>query len=333
MAFKLGYQLYSIRHPTESDARLFMPGLFSWVTAFEQFGREAIMSANIKKESLENYDIIHVNYTPTNETYITALRNELGNSDTKIVANVDFGKAMWNTIDPLIMKDQLNRADMVFHVESNGAKSLERLLGRKVYTIPHPTNVEGIKKWTQMQEDLNKRERHNMITCQYHRYADTWTDYYMGLEQIRKENDVEIVLMNYEAPSGMEGPKVPIICMFSRLYQRMPYKVYMENYLQRALINVDVTYDYTFGRGVVDAAALKIPTVGSSTIEAARKFWPELLVTTGKEWEIEEKVNKLLGNNDLWCDMADQGFERCDEYGLEASYNKMVAALETEGLI
>jgi glycosyltransferase involved in cell wall biosynthesis len=327
MAAKLAYQLYSVRHPSEADSRLFSSGLFAWVEAFARYGREAIMSADIKKENLENYDVIHVNYTPTNETYITALRNELGeHSDTKIVANVDFGKMMWNSTDPLVMKDQLSRADLVFHVESTGAKTLERLLGRKVYTIPHPTNVEDLKKGF-------TAERSPVITCQYHRYSDTWTDYYYGLMNIKKEYDVSTALLNYEAPKGERGPKVPIICMFNKLVMKLPYATYIDLYLRHSLVNVDITYDYTFGRGEIDAAALKIPTIGSYTIEAQRNLWPELAVTPGKEWELEERMRTILDNDEFREEMAQQGYERCEAYSLKSSYEKIVTALEEEKLL
>ena len=77
MSNKLGYQLYSVRHPNEADSRMFPPGLFQWVEAFNRYGKFGKMNANIKKDNLEESDVIHVNVTPTNISYLAALREEL----------------------------------------------------------------------------------------------------------------------------------------------------------------------------------------------------------------------------------------------------------------
>lgn len=316
---KMSYQLYSIRHPNEAEPSMFPPGLFSWVTAFEKYGKHGTMDANISKEHLEESDIIHVNVTPTNISYLSAIREALGDdSPTKIVANVDFGILMWNQIDPFILRDQLRKADTIFHVESIGAKRLERLIGRKVHVLPHPVNVEEIKMGAKTGED---RERSPVIACQYHRYGDTWCEYFYGLQRIREEYDINIVLMNYTAPR--QGPKVPCICMFTELLQQMVYPDYIEM-LSRVLINVDMTYDYTYGRGVVDAAALKVPTIGSKTIEAQRILWPELAVTPGNDEELEKTVREILDNESFREEMAQLGYEKCEMYSLKNSYEKMV---------
>ena len=324
MSNKLGYQLYSVRHPNEADSRMFPPGLFQWVEAFNRYGKFGKMNANIKKDNLEESDVIHVNVTPTNISYLAALREELGiSSSTMLIANVDFGILMWSGIDPLVLRSMLSKADMVFHVESTGANRLERLLGRKVYTIPHPVNVEDIKAGAVTGEN---NERSPVISCQYHRYADTWVDYYYGLVNIRKDYpEISTVLMNYVAPE--KGPRVPCICMFNELLSTMPYPEYME-ILRKVLINVDVTFDYTYGRGIVEAAALKIPTVGSSTIEAQRVMLPELAITPGKDDEMEAAIQDLLENDEYREKMAQQAYENCEIYSLKSSYDKMATVLE-----
>lgn len=327
---KLAYQLYSVRHPDEVDYRLFMPGLFQWPAAFELYGRLGEMKAHIQKEELERHDIVHVNYTPTNSTYLSALRNELGNNSSVVLAaNVDFALMMWNRIDPLVMIDQLKKADFIFHVESYGAARLRNLLDRNVYTIPHPSNTEELKMGAR---SGGKPNRLPIITCQYHRYEDTWADYFYGLQKIRSEYDIEIILMNYESPKGEIGPKVPVIAMFNQLNLKYAYRDYVR-FLANAMINVDITYDFTYGRGLIDAAALGIPTVGSNTIEAQRKIWPDLAIRPGGDNQMYSTVKRLIDSDDSWEKYSKDGMDGCNEYSLENSYNKMVEALETEGLV
>ena len=169
-----------------------------------------------------------------------------------------------------------------------------------------------------MNVEANKQgvrsDRSPVITCQYHRYGDTWAEYFYGLMNIRKDYDyISTLLVNYTAPD--KGPKVPCICMFNELIQLIPYPEYIE-LLSNALINVDVTYDYTYGRGIIEAAALKVPTVGSETIEASDYLFPELSVVPGNDMEMEH------------MEVAQQGFERSDHYNLENSYKRMVEAIE-----
>jgi hypothetical protein len=147
------------------------------------------------------------------------------------------------------------------------------------------------------------------------------------LAKIRKEYAMKIILMNYSKQERKQNGRVPIVCMFNEIAERMPYPNYI-NYLSQTLINIDVTYDFTYGRGMVDAAALKVPTIGSKTIEAQHKLWPELAITPGKDWEMEAVTARLLGDDDWREEMAQQGYERCDIYSLENSYMKMVKILE-----
>jgi glycosyltransferase involved in cell wall biosynthesis len=145
---------------------------------------------------------------------------------------------------------------------------------------------------------------------------------------IRKDYpEISTVLMNYVAPE--KGPRVPCICMFNELISTMPYPEYME-ILRKVLINVDVTFDYTYGRGIVEAAALKIPTVGSSTIEAQRVMLPELAITPGKDDEMEAAIEDLLLSDDMREEMAQQAYENCEIYSLKSSYDLMTRILNEE---
>jgi glycosyltransferase involved in cell wall biosynthesis len=313
MGNKLSYMLYSGK--IEGDKRLFVGGLFQWVTAFERYGKFGEMNSCVKREIMENFDIVHVNYTARNATYLSALREELGeHSSTKLVANVDYGTMMWNKIDPFVMKDQLSRADHIFHVETEGADRLEKLLNRNVSVIPHPINIEDIKKGV-------KRERVPIISCQYHRYADTWCEYYYGLMGIRQEYDIDIILMNYSPPDGKKI-EVPLVCMFNDLTDRMNYPQYIE-YLSRMLINVDVTYDHTYGRGVVEAAALKVPTIGSTSIEAIQRLYPELAISPGSDEMMRNAVRAMLDDDETREKVAQRGFEDCDFYSQQHCYEMM----------
>jgi glycosyltransferase involved in cell wall biosynthesis len=327
MAKKLRYRLFSVRSPSEKDMRLFPPGLFAWPAAFQHYGVTGEMSASLTKDSLEQYDVIHINYTPSNASYASAIREKLGPvSDTKLIANVDFGTIMWDRIDPYVMKDQLNKCDFVFHVEMTGAARLSKWLGRDVQVIPHPVDTEEIAKG-------RRSDRSPVISCQYHRYMNTWTEYFYGLKDVAKEFDLNLVLMNVETDAGDgKRAKVPMHGMFDEIIPRLEYRRYLQ-FLSYSMFNVDITHDNTYGRGVVDAAALGVPTVGSNTIDAARLLFGDICIDPWDTEAMSRKVRYLCENEDAREIMTQYGMERADYYSLEKSYNRMVNELEVAGLV
>jgi len=321
MTKKLSYMLYSGK--MSDDVYTMVPGLFQWSVAFEKFGKGGTLSADIHRHSLENYDVVHVNYTPRNDSYIAAIRNALGEkSDTKIIANVDYAVGMWNSMDPHIMKAMLEKADMIFHVEPVGAGRIRNLvkeeMKKNVFTIPHPVNTTEIQK-------MASEDREPVIACQYHRYLDSWQDYWWGLKEIREiYKDHKVVLMNYTAPE--KRGRVPIVCMFDEVLGRMKYFEYLK-LLSHVTINIDITPDYTYGRGVVDAAALGVPTIGSKTISAAQMLFGSLMVESGRDNDVKQKCINLLEDDKFYEYIANDAGQTCDYYSLEKSYNRMVDAI------
>ena len=321
MTKKLSYMLYSGK--MSDDVYTMVPGLFQWSVAFEKFGKGGALSADIHRHSLENYDVVHVNYTPRNDSYIAAIRNALGEkSDTKIIANVDYAVGMWNSMDPHTMKAMLEKADMIFHVEPVGAGRIRNLvkeeMKKKVFTIPHPVNTVEIQK-------MASEDREPVIACQYHRYLDSWQDYWWGLKEIRETyKDHKVILMNYTAPE--KRGKVPIVCMFDEVVGRMKYFEYIK-LLSHVEINIDITPDYTYGRGVVDAAALGIPTIGSKTISAEQILFGDLIVESGRDSDIKHKCINLLEDNRYYEQVANRAMKRCNFYSLENSHDRMVDAI------
>jgi hypothetical protein len=298
------------------DAPIIQSGLYCWTQAFREQGGVGEMFPSIDKDYLEKYDIVHINYTAGHPSYIEAVRDALGSSSTKIVANVDYAMSMWETINPFNMKHQLNMADMVFHVESTGAAALSRFLGRKIPVIPHPVDVRHLK-----QIECHPKTK-PLATCQWHRYNATWSAYYYGLLGL----NIKKYLVSFTQPNPSK--LVNLETMFDRVVPSMYYVPYIESILSTATINLDLAPDNTFGRGLVDAAALGIPTIGSNTIEASRIIWPELSVKPHDHAATFEVAKKLLADRQFYADMAERGLEMCELYSCKSAYDKMMGALD-----
>lgn len=329
---KLSYLLYST--PIVGQMA-YTGGLFQWTRAFAQFGKDGQMSGMLKRSEMEKFDVVHTNWTPAHPGYPEAIRRELGeHSSTKLIVNVDYAINHWNSASPLVLMHQLSMADFIFSVESFGSERIARMLVNEntkklqyVPTIPHPVDIESVKTMRKPTE-----EREMLITCQYHRYNNNWCEYWYPLQWVLKTARVEDDMRISATLMNVEGEGTKFHDMFNATRGRSDYPSYIEA-LSHALVNADITQDYTYGRGVVDAAALGVPTIASDTIEAARKIWPELAVQYGDDGHIENLLLSLLGDEDRYDAMQKRGYEKCEEYNLENSYKKMTEYLELAGVV
>jgi len=288
------------------------------VNAFRAGGGVGETFATTDRHYLEDYDIVHVNYTPGHPSYVEAIRRSLGDhSDTKLVANVDYAPSLWETINPFNMAHQLGMADTVFHVEPRGAALLGRFLGRHVHVIPHPVDTKWLNRFKRIADGIPAIMRREMVTCQWHKYNATWSAYYYALQGI----DVGRYLCNY-------GGRVPVLVdlesLFDRVIPGMEYSQYIRDVLCKSALNIDLAPDITFGRGVVDAAALGIPTVCSNTIWAGL---PELSVDPYDHQGVHDLVSKLLSDDDYWYEAAERSMIMSNQYSCINSYKRMTRAV------
>lgn len=318
---RLRYMLFG--DPKVDFSKPVLPGLFQWANAFDAWGREGVISNVVSREDLETFDVIHVNWTSGHPSYISAIRDALGDSSTVVIANVDFSIGLHDVIDPFVMRDSLNKADMVFHVEPFGADRIGHYLDRDVAFLPHPVDIERIKKYRKGTIEPP------VIACQYHRYGSTWATYYYATCHLLKEYP-ELRTMLYNVADhprtcpSLEGK-------FSAISPVLPYPEYLEDF-SNCYINVDLPPDYTQGRGIVDAAALGIPTVGSNTVFAQNFLFPDLAVNCVDSERVEEKIEGLLKNPWLMNFLIESAKDRSRYFDLYSSHARMVATLEERGL-
>ena len=334
MTRKLSYCLYGmdptnpINDPDEDKpSTVGLGGLFQWSEAFNQAGGHGVIFPVMTPELLDTFDIVHVNYTPRNTNYIHALRDNIGeNSDTKIIANVDFAVSMWNSLDPYVMKAALDQCDFLFHVEPLGALRLSDFLGRKVYTLPHPVDVDGIHRMGLAQPTMEPVT----ISCQYHRYKDTWDPYFYAMRPLREEYGVRTALCN---ASSTPSHGHPVESLFDLIYHRSNYLDYLK-LLSQMYLNLDIAWDVTYGRGIIDSAAMGIPTVGWLGVHAMNILFPELTISNPyNHLELRSVVVRLLDDPDFAAEVSKSGTERSSYFSLDSSYSRMVTALEEEELI
>jgi len=296
--------------------KLQLSGLYLWSDVFEQFGKSGIIDTLWRKEEIEEYDICHINYTPSNLQLPTVIRDEIGtNSSTKIVVNVDLDVSImaqnWAYYTPAMIKG-LKTADTIFHVEPKGAEILSHLLDREVKVCPHPVDVSSLY-------DYIKKEREPIVGVIFHRYGPDTLTPYIALRNI----PLRRVLFGYIKSNP---PSVANAGMYDQIMTYSSFQEHIEEFSKSGL-GCDLYPGFNYGRVVIEMAALGIPAVVSNTIAASNLF-PETTVHPFDTKGAEEKFKKLISDEEFVNNVIETAHSGCGHYSLKNSYSRFVEMLE-----
>jgi len=316
---KIKYLLFAGGIPNEySPDKLVQSGLYCWPQAFNRAGCSGYASSSLDPEFLRGFDVIHINYVPGNIGAIEAIHRAIKNSSTKLIMNIDYSIALQASIDPYLLKACSDKVDLVFHVEPRGAELMSYYLKRPVPVNTHPCCVELLGSMYRNPGDVVP-----VVTCQYHRYQFTWPIYFYSTIAAREDGFVKTVLANYKP--GSIGLSVE--WFFDDVLQYCSYQDYIPH-LARSLLNMDMPPDYVGGRGVVDAAALGIPTIGSCTNYAQTIIWPELALDPFDFKGASELFLKFKNDPEFYGEMVKRGTTKAHMFGLDASRKHLLKLLE-----
>ena len=289
-----------------------LSGLWQWNLSFDKFGKKGDVRLLRRKEDLEEYDMIHINMTSGNLALPQMVRDEIGDSsDTKLVVNVDFDVMQWgeNWSYPTLLTKAIDCADTVFHVESTGSSILGHVLGREVHTLPHPVDVDGLDKY-------KKTDREPTITTMWHRYIPDCTLPYFA----QKDIGLYRVLLGYIG-------KVPTLSMYDFVYKPRDYISTIET-MSSSTFGCDLYPGRTFGRSVVEFAALAVPCVCSNTIESARRCFPSLSIDPFDVSGAHKLFVDLMDNQERIEEVYKYAYEAAGYYSQKNSYNRMIEVIE-----
>ncbi|MDD5614967.1 MAG: hypothetical protein PHH85_02060 [Candidatus Methanoperedens sp.] len=301
------------------NSTLQLSGLYQWANAFKRCGKGGTIEPFWRKEDLEDYDIVHINMTPSNLQHISVIRNELGeSSSTKIICNIDLDVTHWSVNFSYYMTalvKELEKADVLFHVESTGANVLSHIVDRNVYVCPHPVDVSSIY-------DYIIKYREPMAGVIFHRYTGESMTPYIALRNI----PLRRVLFGY-TPIGKQAA-VSNAGMYDDI---LPYQDFKSNISEMAkmFLGCDLYQGYSYGRAVVEFAALEVPIVASNTIGAARYLFPETAVNPFDTKDAEDKFKRIISDPDFADSVIRTAAERCSLYSLENRYKAFCGMIES----
>lgn len=294
-----------------------LSGLYQWANTFNTIGLQGDIKPLWRQEDLEKYDIVHINYTPSNIQLPTIINEALQNSSTKIILNVDLDVSKWSpnwAYHYNNMIREIKLADIVFHVEPTGQSIIQHMINTPVHLCPHPVDVKGIYDYILPLED-----REDIISTIFHRYtADTLTQY---LSQ--KNIPIRKIIF------GMHKDNSKLVAsqgMYDQTIYHLKFTEFIKE-LAKSRAGCDLYDGYSYGRVPIEFAALGIPSVISNKIGSSWLF----PYTTIKPYDVikaNELFAKLLTDSAFADLVISTAHENCSYYSLKNSYNRFIEMVE-----
>ena len=298
---------------TKTPKRLLKSGLWQWYLAFDKYGKKGDVRLIRRKVDFEEYDLVHVNMTKGNFALLHHIRGELGNSSsTKIIANIDFDVGSWGMKweYPTLLEKALQCANLVFHVESRGAKVLEYVLKRPVPCLPHPVDIDGLDTFRE-----DNREPYTVNI--YHRYyPDIVSSYW-----VTRDLPLNLVMLGYK------GGNVPSLSMYDHDLGLIPFIEAIE-IMSKATFGLDLFHGYNYGRAVAEFASLAVPCVCSKTIDACNRLFPDLSVNPFDIKKANNLFKKMIKDGEFHENVFKKAYYEAGYYSQKNSYLRMCKALE-----
>jgi len=234
-------------------------GFYQWLQVFD--GDIEVFS---RVEDFEKYDVVHINMTGGDANLIPEVRKIIGNSSsTKIVACTDYAIELWQQRygHPFLLRHMTDSADVVIATEYCLASALAALLERKVYRIPHPADLDYLRK-------IEKAPK-KVAGVMYHRYDDQIYSPYIAL----KGMGYTPALLGYIRKESKHWGVIS--SLFPNIIEYCEYEDIVKHMAKCSFLYEPTTI-HTYGRVSVEAAAMGIPCIGSMFSEAQRNLFPKL---------------------------------------------------------
>jgi len=285
-------------------------GYYQWLQVFK--GDIELFS---QVEDYEKYDVVQINMTGGDMNLIPEVRNILGkSSSTKIIASTDYAIELWQQRygHPFLLKHMANCADAVISTEYCLATALTTLLGRKIYKIPHPADLNYLRR--------QKKQPKNIAGVMYHRYDDQIYPPYLAIKNTGYTPALLGFIRKESRHWGIVNSLFPNIVGYTEHNEILKH-------MGRCKFLYEPTTIHTYGRVSVEAAAMGIPCVGSIFSEAQRTLFPELTSNPYDFIKIHKIIEKL-SNKDYVKKILETAKERVEVYSHKSCREAFMNVLE-----
>ncbi len=306
-----------------------MNGVEAWVFAFNG----DYLGYNVAKEKeIANYDIIIANTKKVSLPKYLRLRDKLP-VNSKWVALMEGSGSDYIT-PQLLVKQAFDAADVVNCINRYSLPLLRAITTSRVEYLGIPYPAEGIRKFA-VPVDLRKNE---VFICPS--LLSRWNDYFVAKKLGLKYYGSELLLtrkfkmlfenyMNY----GTLINKTKFFDKVDAIYQdpdlhKIPIKKLEDVFKTtgNSLLWVNLDDRYTWGRNVLDAAALQIPIITTRSTGHAEDFFQDTMVVD--EFDLESAVNigrRLIDDREFYFSVSQIPIEKFDHLSHENMKNKLLS--------
>ena len=287
--------------------RLLHSGLTNWARVFEGW-----YSIPTTAAELNEYDVIHTNMTQHGIGSVKKIKANMkraGNTNLKVVVNVDHAINMWQAFEPFgTMLEDVNMADHVFCVHPIMADSLGVFLDRKIHVIPHPTSLDMFKEF---QQDKFDKPTVTVVSHSYDRNYLIMSEMLIALR--KKRPDLQTIFI------GKMEDRTYIKWNYDEYFEMVPFPALMR-IISASHVIIDTAVTHSYGRVPVECAALGTPCIGGTNIEAVNVLWPDLGVDIFNAKQLSDKVDDMLfGDQECIKAIVDNAQEKVARYGYPES--------------
>lgn len=259
------------------------------------------------------------------------IKERKGKGDVKIAAHVDYAVQLWGTpilkeyFSPLALTKTLEDVDYIFSAEPVMGEWVHALTGRDVYFIPHPTNVDAIK------QNFISTTKENIIRVLIHRYDNNWIAPFLVAEKSFDKLDSNSPLVSYIIMDGNQRFNTELRSMGCEWVEGgVSHPEWLKRLSQTKVIIDSYHQINTYGRSVVECAAVKTPIIGSDATYLQKVLFPELTTGPNEVLKQQEILNRLLKDSKFYKKVIDYAYNKVDEYGYDKSREKFTKMLTGE---
>ena len=273
------------------------------------------------QNNLEDFDVIQVNCSPIDMTFVSEIRNKLQNSSTKLVLNNDYVCEKWGkwvsqgTVNPYQYDSIQKMGDMVFGTEPHQVSNMIK----GSFCMPHPTNTEMMKK-------VGSDYESDSIGFIYHWWAGETYLPHRTVEMAKKQFKVASSRLYAYQPETDECLKWEKSMWDDKIgIQDFPTFAQM---IQGERIVYDPNPCHTYGRNGVELACFRKPVVGSNRVFSYNKLFPEL---TCDPYDVNATMKAFelgLGTSEKKEQMLDRAYEDVEFFNYKNSKTRWKEAFD-----
>ena len=290
-------------------------GLYQWIDIFKW------ITENWQEVDFEDFDVIHFNWCVSDTGIFQDIVKRTQNTSTKLIVNMDHTVDTYfyaNKFPLQMIRNWMCGADCYFGTDKLSKLFLEYITNQKVSLIPHPVNTELLHK-------IKGFERQDRVGVIYHWYPNGRNIEipYLVLSDLNKKR----ILLAYLP--GSDPHAMLTKNMYSLRQEDNTFASFIEK-MNECKIIMDPYPLRSWGRGVVESAALGIPNICSNLVDSSETCYPATNCDPFNIKQIYDLTKKLLDDPEFYVEVADHAYIQSDYYSKENAKKRFLEMIEIE---